>query len=186
MDIKVSTEKVAVGEVSESMKELGVKEPEDALSISKATVERRWKTLDEKYLLSKEEATLVATYTYEGEKGDEAKSPYRCINKKLWKDNFQDQLSNKNSYLQLLLRTLRKLPRTKPRTLYRGVKEDKQEYHVGEEVVWKGFSSSSLRMAVTRKFLKNDEANASCGTLFDIRGAWGYKISDFSDHVEEG
>ena len=185
-DMKASTKKITNGEISASMKELGVKEHENALNASKATIERRCKTLDEKYFLSKEEATLVATYTYEGEKGDETKSPYRCINKKLWQDNAEDQRTNKKSYLQLLLRTLRKLPRTKPQTLYRGVKEDKREYHVGDEIVWKGFSSTSLRMAVTRTFLKNDKTNTSCGTLFDIRGAWGYKISGFSDHVEEG
>ena len=129
---------------------------------------------------SKEEAILIVSYTYEAGKA----SPYKIINKKLRKGSIQDQLTNKKSYLRLLLRALRKLPRTKPQTLYRGIKDDKHEYKVGEEIEWKGFSSTSTSMRATQNFLKTKENVEK--TLFEIRKVWGYNVSNFSKYAEEG
>ena len=98
----------------------------------------------------------------------------------LWKDKAQEQESNTRSYLRMLLRAIRKLSRTKPQTLYRGIKEHKQKYTVGEELLWKGFSSTSTSMEATRTFLTSNDTGRADGTLFEIRGMWGYRISDFS------
>ena len=112
-------------------------------------------------------------------------SPYRVINNKLWEDNIQDQVSNPKSYLSLLLQALRKLPRTKPQTLYRGIKNDEHIYSVGDELLWKGFSSTSTSMGTTQSFLTDKETKKICGTLFEIRDMWGYDISDFSKYPKE-
>lgn len=135
--------------------------------------------LNEKYLHSVEEALLVSSYTYEDEINVE-NSPYRIINQMLWENKAQDQILDTKSYLRFLLRALRKLPRTSPKTLYRGVKNYKHTYNVGEELEWKGFSSTSTSIRTTQDFLIDEETLKVSGTLFEIRGIWGYNVSDFS------
>ena len=135
------------------------------------------------YLHSNEEAILVTSYTYEAGKGEV--SPYRVINEKLREGKAQDQLTNKKSYLRLLLRALRKLPRTKPQTLYRGIRSDTHEYKVGEKVEWQGFTSTTTSMSVTQNFLRNRETKKVEGTLFEIRDEWGYDVAAFSKYPDE-
>ena len=155
-----------------------MKDPEKVLRECKEVVEKNKNIIEKNYLLSKEEAIIIATYTYEDEIKDN--SSYRIINKKLWNDMAQDQLTDNKSYFCLLLRALRKLPRTKPQTLYRGIRGDEHKYKVGEEIEWKGFSSTSTSLRVTQDFLKNDKIKKVEGTLFEIRNAWGYDLRELS------
>ena len=171
-------------DIYEVLKRIDVKDPESTLERCKEAIHINKDILSNYYLLSNEEALLIASYTYEG-KANEA-SPYKIINKKLRERDIQDQLTNQKSYIRLLLRALRKLPRTKPQTLYRGIMRDKHEYKVGEEIEWKGFTSTSTNMRATQIFLRNRETRKVEGTLFEIRNAWGYDIHDFSGYIEEG
>ena len=174
---EVNEETITEGTILEALKGLGVQDPAQVLRKSKNVVDKS-KVISENYVLSNEEAVVVTSYTYE-DKTNRELSPYRIINEKLRKDKAQDQTENKKSYLCLLLKALRKLPRTKPQILYRGIKEDeKKEYTVGEEIPWQNFTSTSTSLMVTQKFLKSK--GKAEGTLFEIRNAWGYDIADFS------
>ena len=154
-----------------------------ALNDCKTIVERNKVIIERNYILNYEEAVLVTSYTYEDKTN--GMSPYRIINKKLREGKAQDQLTGKKSYLRLLLRALRKLPRTKPQTLYRSITKDKHEYKVGEEIPWQGFTSTSTSMKVTQAFLTNKETNKVEGTLFEVRNEWGYNVADFSQFPDE-
>ena len=166
-----------------ALKSLGVKDPVQVLNDCKSVVEGKSFIIERDYILSNEEAVVVTSYTYEDKVN--GTSPYRVINTKLREGKSQDQLTNKKSYLCLLLRALRKLPRTKPQTLYRGIRWDKHEYKVGEEIEWQGFTSTSTSMKVTQAFLTNGETKKVEGTLFEVRNEWGYDVADFSRYRSE-
>ena len=158
--------------------------PENVLTGCEEVFNEKKVIIEKNNIHNKEEAILITSYTYEAGKGEV--SPYRIINKKLRERDIQDQLTNKKSYLRLLLRALRKLPRTKPQTLYRGITWDRHEYRVGEEIEWQGFTSTSISMKVTQVFLTNQVTNKVEGTLFEIRDEWGYNVADFSGFDEGG
>ena len=181
-----SEEVITEEDVVIALKEIGVKDSERVLRECKEVIDKNKSIIEKNYLQNREEAILIISYTYEEKLGKEL-PPYRIINKKLWESDIEDQLINKKSYLRLLLRTLRKLPRTKSQTLYRGIRGDKKEYKNGEEIEWKGFSSTTTSMKATVYFLKNEKTGKVEGTLFEIRNAWGYDIHEFSDYTyEEG
>ena len=165
------------------MKNLGVKVPVQVLIDCKSIAERNKFSIEKNYILNNKEAIIVSSYTYEDKAN--GTSPYKIINEKLREDNTQDQFTSKKSYLCLLLRALRKLPRTRPQTLYRGIKWDTHEYEVGEEIVWQGFTSTSTSMKVTQTFLANDKTKKVEGTLFEVRNEWGYNVADFSQYRNE-
>ena len=168
-------EPITYDEIRSALEDIGVSDPEKVLEKCKETIKskERWSWISKKYVLTEEEAVLISTYTY-GEEGVSLdRFPYSIINKKLWGSRTKSQRSNPKSYLRLLLRALRKLPRTKPRTLYRGVWKTKYD------LMWKGFSSTSTSMKATKNVLLNK------GTLFEIRDMWGYSISDFSEYPKE-
>ena len=164
---------------------IGVSDPKKVLRICKKIVKDRWSLLSKWYNLTEEEAVLVSTYTYSGKSGNPDIPPYRLINDKLWYRKIEDQRSNPKSYLRLLLRALRKLPRTKPQTLYRGTKAGKKKYYVGKKVELKAFTSTTRSMKVTQTFNSSTDPNDASGTLFEIRDMWGYSISDFSRYRSE-
>ena len=180
---EISEVAITEEDIAEALKRIGVKDPENVLIKCKKIVDRNKSGIKENYLQNKEETILITSYTHEDKVN--MTSPYSIINKLLWENSIQDQFENKKSYLRLLLRALRKLPRTKPQTLYRGIKWDKHEYKVGEEIEWKGFSSTSTNMRATQAFFTNDKTKKVEGTLFEIRNAWGYDIHDFSDYTDE-
>ena len=178
---EITEEKITEKDLIKALKGIGVKDSERVVRDCTEVVEGNKEGIEENYLQNKEEVVIVASYTYEDEVNEA--SPYKIINKKLWNNDIQDQLTSKKSYLRLLLRALRKLPRTKPQTLYRGIKYDKHEYKIGEEIVWKGFSSTSTSMRATQTFLKTEGKVE--GTLFEIRNACGYDIRGLSDYTDE-
>ena len=181
-------EETTDGTISTALDGVGVANHETILRECKKAIKPNRDVLRKRYLHSEEEAVLITTYTYsEDNVGDEENTPYRKLNKMLWSDNSQeqiDQIDNPKSYLRLLLRALRKLPRTMPQTLYRGIKND-HEYEIGKELTWKGFSSTSTSMRATKFFLTNKDTGKVEGALFEIRGMWGYRISDFSKFPTE-
>lgn len=138
--------------------------------------------LSRKYV-TEEEALLISTYTY-GDKPEDEK-PYELLNKKFREGKVQDKLVDKKSYCRLLLRALRKLPRTRCQTLYRGIREGEYEYIVGKDINWKGFSSTSTKMMATQHFLTDMKAKNPNGTSFTIEKEWGYNITDFSVYWNE-
>lgn len=173
------------GLIEESLRGIGIADPGKVIIECDKVIKRPWNVIKKRFLHSKEEAALVTIYTYEDKKNP-GMSPYRIINKMLWEDtDIQSQMSDQNSYLRLQLRAFRKLPRTKPQTLYRGIKNDKHEYRVDEELGWKGFSSTSTSMKATQTFLEDKTTKKICGTLFEIRSMWGYDVSSFSKYPSE-
>ena len=89
-----------------------------------------------------------------------------------------------------ILRTLQKLPRCMGWMLYRGMcgGVDMASYREGETIVWSGLSSTSLNIGVTKGLLaKGTEDGRTRGTLFVIKGGWGYNIQPYSlfPEVEE-
>ena len=172
-----------IEDIFAALDEIGTKDTDTLLDSCKKTIETKWETINKNYALTKEEAVLITSYTYGGTSN--VLSPYWIINKKLREDDTEDQLKSKKSYLRLLLRALRKLPRTKSQALYRGIKEDSYEYKVGEEIMWKGFSSTSTSMKATKHFLIDKATGEASGTLFEIQPTWGYDISEFSRHQNE-
>ena len=180
---EISEEAITEKDITEALKDLSVKDPFQVLNGCKEIVYKNKVTVERNYILSNEEAAIVTSYTCE-DKINET-SPYRIINEKLREGKAQDQITNKKSYFCLLLRALRKLPRTKPQTLYRGIRWDKREYKVGEEIEWQGFTSTSTSMKATQKFLTNSETKKVEGTLFEIRNTWGYDVHNFSDYTDE-
>ena len=171
--------------ISNTLRELKIGNHEDVLKECKETIEENKGTLKNRYLHSEEEAVLITTYTWDKKNVEDENKPYRRLNSMLWDYKAQEQESNPGSYLRMLLRALRKLPRTRPQTLYRGIKRRKQKYTVGEVLLWKGFSSTSTSMRATKTFLKDNITRKADGTLFEIRGMWGYSISDFSVFSKE-
>ena len=175
--------------ISTALDGVGVANHETILRECNEVIEPNRDVLRKRYIHREEEAVLITTYTYsEKNGGDEENTPYRKLNSMLWSDNIQDQIDqidNPKSYLRLLLRALRKLPRTEPQTLYRGIKNDEHEYKIGKELLWKGFSSTSTSMRATKFFLTNKDTGKVEGILFEVRAMWGYSISDFSKFPTE-
>ena len=180
---RIDEEILTQEDISEALKQVCGEKSAYILKNCQGTL-KKYEIIRNRYLLSREEAILVRSYTYEDEKAEV--SAYEPINKKLREGDIEDQLTNKKSYLRLLLRALRKLPRIKPQTLYRGIRGDNKEYKVGEEIMWKGFSSTTKNMKITQNFLTNLNTGKVEGTLFEIRNAWGYELRDFSAYAEEG
>lgn len=170
-------------DISTALMGIGVIDAEKILHHCRKIDKMNAGILNKRYLLSEEESALITTYTYGGK--DDSEPPCTKLNRALWSDDYQGQFSNAKSYLRILLRALRKLPRTVPTTLYRGIKNDNHEYNIGEELMWKGFSTVSPRMRQVRYFLMNTKTGNIEGTLFEIRGTWGYNVSDFSMYRAE-
>lgn len=150
-------------------------EPNTILDKCRGFIEKNNEVLSKRYLLDIQECVLICTYTHNG---SGSVAPYEKINSMLMEGLIEFQKKSEKSYLRLFLRTLRKLSMTKPQTLYRALKSY-HEYKEGEEIDWKNFSSASKVMSPVQIFL-NCGARGNGGTLFEIRGACGYCISDFS------
>lgn len=181
---EINEEPITEKDILESLHHLGVKDPQSALSECKGLVDDKWYSPENRYILSREESIQVSTYTYEDMDYDT--SPYSLINKKLWNNDFEDQIKHRKSYLRLLLRAIRKLPRVYGKTVYRGVVTNSTNCKVGDTIVWNGFSSTSLSMKSTQTFLKDNETDLVKGVLFEVHGGWGYSISNFSKYNERG
>ena len=136
---------------------------------------------------TKEDATAVALYTFDFRGNDFEFNPYRIINKALAFSN-EAELRRASGLLYIVMCSLRKLPRCTGKTLYRGVRGgvDVSSYKEGSTVVWRGLSSTSPDMSVTKAFLAKSSDNGNVkGTLFVIENGWGYDIQQYSLFPEE-
>ena len=180
-------EDISEKDIVDALKGIGITESEIKVIIDEGEkfFERNKDKLRKNYQLSYEEALIIFTYTYGN--GNPEDFPYTRINEKLWKNDYEDQKRNPKSCLCMLLRALRKLSRTKPKTLYRSIRNDTKidEYVEGKAITWDGFTSTSPSVKVTKKFITNPETKKVSGTLFEIRDMWGYDIADFSCHRNE-
>lgn len=146
--------------------------------------------------LTAEDIGVILCYTFEWDKKrfSASESPYRKLNSSLSVNRSSTALRKTRSFLYLMLRVLRKLPRFIPEDhiLYRGIKvcvqtetdpefPDRLPYAPGNVKTWWAFTSTTESLGVVRKFIKRSE-----GTIFTLSGeVWGYNISIFSDFPEE-
>ena len=132
-----------------------------------------------------EDAAAVALYTYDLGHGGFENNPYRLLNKALT-GTTNEGLRKVRGLLYLVMCALRKLPRVRGETLYRGVRSavDNSEYKVGSVITFQGFSSTSTNMNTVKNFLLSvddmDNGKKSTGTLFVIEDGWGYDIQPYS------
>lgn len=146
--------------------------------------------------LTAEDLAVVQCYTYEWEEKlfGKGESPYRKLNNSLSVERNNKALRDVCSFMFLLLRVLRKLPRYIPekRALYRGIKihvqteynndfPSRKPYSIGNEKTWWPFTSTTTDLEVVQMFIGEDD-----GTIFVLNGeTWGYYISVLSDFPEE-
>lgn len=133
---------------------------------------------------TEEDAAAIAAYTYDFGPTDFEDNPYRIINKSVAGRDF-NRLQKASGLLYLVMTALRKLPRYKGVTLYRGVRSDvklnESRYRRGNTVVWMALSSTSPDLEATKAFLsRGSKSKEARGTLFIIDGAWGYDIQPYS------
>ena len=134
---------------------------------------------------TKEDAEVVALYTFDFGGSAFEENPYRIINKALTSRD-EGEMQKASGLLFLVMSSLRKLPRCAGKTLYRGVREgvDVSLYEDGATVVWRGLSSTSPDMKTTKAFLEGRSGGEE-GTLFVIEDGWGYDIQPYSFYPEE-
>lgn len=138
--------------------------------------------------MSKEEAEVLFSYTFEVKKPEKKEFPCYVINKVLARRD-TNALRNCRGYILHLLKALRKLNpiKTEGVTLYRGIDGSflnfDENYKEGKILSWPAFTSTSLSVDIVYdKFLKR----AAQPVIFEIHGNFiGYDISQFSFFTKE-
>jgi len=143
--------------------------------------------------ISKNDALVISSYTYEPQKMYEKFSPYRLLNTNLVAENRKSGIINIEKYLFLLLAALRGLTKTKKEYLFRciscKVKLEKDPnnnkyipYKQGNQKIFWPFTSTSDDEKLSENFLGN-----GTGTKYKIIGdnLWGYDITLFNVYGEK-
>ena len=152
-------------------------------------VQDKWNLIEHEHKnISKNDALVISSYTYEPKIKFEKFSPYRLLNTNLVATNRKSGVINVEKYLFLFLRALRGLNKTKKNILFRciscKVKLEKDPnnnkyvpYQKGLEKIFWPFTSTSDDEKTAERFLDNGK-----GTKFRIEGKdlWGYDISLFN------
>ena len=152
-------------------------------------VQDKWNLIEHEHKnISKNDALVISSYTYEPKKKFEKFSPYRLLNTNLVATDRKTGVINVEKYLFLFLRALRGLNKTKKNALFRciscKVKLEKDPnnnkfvpFQKGLEKIFWPFTSTSDDEKTAEKFLDNGK-----GTIFKIEGKdlWGYDISLFN------
>lgn len=138
--------------------------------------------------VTKEEAKVISSYTYEAERQYEEYNPYKLLNQNLVAENRQSGLKNVKKYFFILLCSLRKLGRSNNGHLFRcirnKVKLEKDPnnskflpYQVGNQKTFWAFTSTSQNRNTAIDFLGDRE-----GTIFELEGygIYGYDITLFN------
>jgi predicted RNA-binding Zn-ribbon protein involved in translation (DUF1610 family) len=138
--------------------------------------------------ISKDDAFIVSSYTYEPKHMYREYSPYRLLNTNLVSNDRKSGIINVEKYLFLFLRALRRMKLSKKPYLYRCIsckvklENDPNNskyipYKVGNEKIFWPFTSTSYDENVSEKFLDNGK-----GTKYKIEGddLWGYDITLFN------
>ncbi len=137
--------------------------------------------------ISREDALIISSYTYEPQTMYEKYSPYRILNTNLVENDRKKGVINVEKYLFLFLRALRSLQICKKDHLFRCInrKVELEEflYIEGLSKTFWAFTSTSDVEKISEKFLnKNGE-----GTKYKIVGdnLWGYDITLFNVYDEK-
>ena len=152
-------------------------------------VQDKWNSIEHEHKnISKNDALVISSYTYEPKKKFEKFSPYRLLNTNLVATDRKSGVINVEKYLFLFLRALRGLNKTEKNALFRcipsKVKLEKDPnnnkfvpFQKGLEKIFWPFTSTSDDEKTAEKFLDNGK-----GTIFKIEGKdlWGYDISLFN------
>jgi len=147
--------------------------------------------------ISKDEAIIISSYTWEAEVSDY--SPYKLLNTNLVSDDRINGIKKISKYIYVLLKSLRKLKKYYPtkqnKYLYRciGVKvnymidpfnKKSVPYIEGNTKTFWSFTSTSTCIKTSYRFLKGKKIQS--GTIFTLYGdIWGYDISLFNVFNEE-
>ena len=138
--------------------------------------------------ITKEDALIISSYTYEPKTKYEQYRPYSLLNKNMVSSNRKVGVKNIDKYLLIFLLALRKLKRTRINTLYRcitsNVKLDKDingknyDYQKGNKKIFWPFTSASNEQEIAERFLKDNK----WGTKYILKGEnlWGKDISLFN------
>ena len=116
--------------------------------------------------ISKDDAFIVSSYTYEPKHMYREYSPYRLLNTNLVSNDRKSGIINVEKYLFLFLRALRRMKLSKKPYLYRCIsckvklENDPNNskyipYKVGNEKIFWPFTSTSYDENVSEKFLDN-------------------------------
>ena len=152
-------------------------------------IENNWNSIRQEHKnITKIDALIISSYTYEPMAKYREFSPYRLLNTNLVAINRKNGVKNVIKYLFLFLQSLRKLEKCKKNVLFRciscKVKLEKDPnnnkyvpYQKGLEKIFWPFTSTSDDENIAERFLDNGK-----GTKFRIEGKdlWGYDISLFN------
>jgi rubrerythrin len=158
------------------------------------TVDNNWEKIKQEHKgISRNDALIISSYTYEAKPMYKKYSPYRILNTNLVASNRKQGIECIEKYFFLFLRALRILKKTKTDQLFRcitcKVKLDNDPnnnkyvpYKVGNEKIFWPFTSTSAEEEVSENFLDNGN-----GTKYKIIGdnLWGYDITLFNVYGEK-
>ena len=143
--------------------------------------------------ISKLDALIISSYTYEPKAMYKKFSPYRLLNTNLVSADRKNGIINVEKYFFLLLVALRGLTKTKKNVLFRCisckvklVKDPNNDkyipYQQGNQKIFWPFTSTSDDEKLTENFLGN-----GTGTKYKIIGdnLWGYDITLFNVYGEK-
>lgn len=152
-------------------------------------VNENWSKIKEQNKnISKNDALIISSYTYEPKHMYEKFSPYRLLNTNLVSTNRKNGVQNVEKYLFIFLRALRRMTKCTKKYLFRCItsnvklEEDPNNskyvpYKVGNNKVFWAFTSTSYEENIAENFLGDGK-----GTKYKIVGdnLWGYDITLFN------
>ena len=167
---------------------------DDLYMICNNKIKENWEKIkQENDNVSKKDALIISSYTYEAKPIYYKYSPYRLINVNLVANDRKNGLRCIDKYFFLLLSSLRRLKKSKQTQLFRcittKVKLEKDQinkkyvpYKVGNEKTFWTFTSTSDDEKIAENFLDNGK-----GTKYKIVGddLWGYDLTLFNVFKEK-
>ena len=162
--------------------------------ICKETINKNWDLIKKQNEdISKEDALIISSYTYEPKIMYKKYAPYRLLNTNLVSNDRKGGVINVEKYFFLFLRALRKVTICKPKFLFRCInckvkleKDSNNDKYIpfekGNNKIFWSFTSTSDNEKLTENFLGN-----GTGTKFKLLGdnLWGYDITLFNVYGEK-
>ena len=157
-------------------------------------VQENWNAIKYEHKnISKNDALVISSYTYEPKGKFQKYSPYGLLNQNLVKNDRKSGVTNVENYLFLFLQALRGLNKTQKNVLFRCISKNVKNiknlkngkfvpYSIGAIKTFWPFTSTSDDEKTAENFLGKGE-----GTKFRIQGddLWGYDISLFNVYNEK-
>lgn len=140
--------------------------------------------------ITREDALIISSYTYEPKNKYKKYSPYTLLNKNMVESNRKEGIKNVDKYLLIFVLALRKIKRCEVNSLYRCIAPNvifdkdtngvKYNYQKGNLKRFWSFTSTSKEKSTAESFLSKDKTN--WGTRFILKGdnIWGYDITLFN------